>query len=446
MSAPNKMPSVQEYASDSSGAEIEMLESGIEGDVQGYDGPAMPPALEPLTEAAPSTAEDVPSRFTPRSVLAGISKWIAQKRAAKRQGAKPFGPANSELFDESGALLETSPPEGTLAERHPDWPVLKVNVLLSRHETAEDYRSVQERLEKKPDILLYEGADGTDYKDGKSGYTRLLQALSDGRFRLKDVNAQGREKALMESIYDSGVKVGSIDTTKKESAAIGLQAASEASLVTAENYDVTLDGIKEYNARLAEAQNKRDAIMAQRFEHEIGRILEQNPELKQKDELDIFIPLGAYHTKLGRSLRRMGVETDVEFDGIDYEDSGEHSGISAERSYVYNHVNRLQRTLAFGREPSRELVEKAYATYMIAQLLPSTEDDQKSKVVSDYRDAVVGALESEDIQAMHEGYAKGLPPPDIQAIVERRLAAKGLPPLIQAPQDMYAARDNPSTA
>lgn len=367
-------------------------------------------------------------RFSSKSVVAGIARWIARKRGI---GVTP-GPANEQILDESGKLYEAPAREGTIAERHPSWPRMKVTLLLSWHETEGDYYGVRERMSKKPDILLYETSDGRNYLKGRSEATRSLEDLSEGK-TTTNPKAEGREGVLLRSIENSRVKIGSIDITDYENRAIALTETSNTPMVRVENYDTMLDIIKANGTKLAEAQNKRDEIMVRRYEPEIERILKQHPELMNKDEIEIFIPLGEYHTKVGHGLRKLGVETVIEFDDLDYKQrpgQPKHSRLSLERSHIYDYETQLYRTLAFGREPKRDLIEKTYGVYMLRQLTPNPQQTTKSKDYTNYLDEVALSLDSKDIQAMHNSFFRGASNEEIREMVNQRLAAKGLPSLI----------------
>ncbi|HEU5121216.1 MAG TPA: hypothetical protein VFT59_00075 [Candidatus Saccharimonadales bacterium] len=282
------------------------------------------------------------------------------------------------------------------AERHPDWPSISVTFYFSPHGNASDIEGIAPYLEKA-DILLYENS--------RAELTERFQQVAAKEADVRPVNIMVKEdeiygkpiqgsawEPLLRGIYKSGKAIGSIDLNEHEQHLRDGIVESQ-SLPVEETFDEALASLGKILRRNADLQNQRETIMAERFEEEITRILDEHPELKEKPRLNVLISIGAYHTRLRHALQEKGVQSEQHF---------------PESPYVYDYVNQLTRTYAYGKEPTRELLEKAY----LQALLHSAAQAELSAVPGQYNHdklerylrSVVDAFNSEEIQQVYDLY------------------------------------------
>jgi len=280
----------------------------------------------------------------------------------------------------------------TIQERHPDWPELDVSFYFSPHAHAEN-------LKKAPiaeaDIYLYEnvGVTQTERED--------LQMTSDGHFNslerklerspLKD-SFFGQQ---LRGIHDSGVAIGSLDIPGDEdgysSLAEGLMKA-DSSAPLKDTFISSLEAFDENMAALAKMQNTRERIMAERFDNEIAQILAKRPQLKDKPRLKVLITMGSYHTKLRHALTERGIPSNREF--------------STPVPWVYSYTTELERAHAYHKEPSLDLLEKAWAqdfiTHAITGQIGVASRETYSSSVEQYVRDIVSHLNHEQCQQIYE--------------------------------------------
>lgn len=237
--------------------------------------------------------------------------------------------------------------QATITERHHDWPPLHTSFWFSAHTNAADMEGI---------LPLLEQADIYFYENSSPELTQMLQQISseppwreesimDNLFIGGEPVRGSDWQPIIHGLYDSGKVVSSIDLKPDE------QHIREG--IT----DITVlphggefeDALLVYEKKIAKAatlQNQREALMVQYFEEEMVRIFDGHPELRNKASVDVLLSIGAYHTTLRRLLSDQGITSDRQFSSM---------------PFTYDYPNELQRTLALGRKPDRQLLVKAYA-------------------------------------------------------------------------------------
>ncbi|HSX32950.1 MAG TPA: hypothetical protein VLF91_01290 [Candidatus Saccharimonadales bacterium] len=408
------------------------------------DTPASPEETSAPEERAESSGR---RNFGAVSVVRGLKRWLTARRqmaASAPDTAAPTGagPARtmSEILETHEAQSGSQERRPTLAERHPDWPkkILFIAYLTS-HKTKDDLdKLTQIADQEKPQIYLYEEVDGYDYIDGKSRDTRDLQSLANRRrfgFRRGDtaaaLTARNRQdgtswEAIHTMLEGRKIAVGSTDTTYDEEQELGVRSIEAVDQrPIAQNLDDELQEIELRARRAAEAQRKRDTVNVARFEDELARIFKEHPELKDQESITVLQTFGSYHTGIAQALHRDGVEVDMRFQGTALED-GDQTGTNP--AYTYSYELQLQRTLAAGRQPSRELLEKSCISDYLGIALGSVRMDS-SYDRNDYIRRVTDTLNADDLQEMHALLASAPEPERFRTLVDVLLAKHDAPPL-----------------
>jgi hypothetical protein len=235
----------------------------------------------------------------------------------------------------------------TLAERHPDWPPIKLNMYLSSHGSDEDIRGLADHM-PKADIYLFEMAGYSDKarRQFQAEANQEPSWLDRRRRNAPAVNTfEGKQREI---IRNSGVVVDNIDLQPHEKAVVQSIMISLNTLFKVRddhNFDTYLDGIKANFARAVELQEAREHLMVERFESKLEQIFTAHPELKQQPHVEVLASMGSYHTPLFHKFREAGVTTERNF---------------PEKPHIYSYKTQVMRTFAFDREPTREMLAKAY--------------------------------------------------------------------------------------
>jgi hypothetical protein len=407
-------------------------------DVQDQPGLVVPDVahLDPgvIVEPKPFNYErtDEVRQFDARSVISGIKKWFKAKTGV---GQIP-GPSASELLAEHEAALNNPEAhQSTLAERHPDWPKLEMLALYGGHdddEKSRDFDMLADTFEEyKPDVYLHEAASGEGYIRGRSKSTRALQKVAskygDGLTQAS-LEGMGRAPSAQYRALDrTGIIVGTTDLTRQENGELGIDAAFGRAETRPPDPDLDgeLDRIRESARENADAQTGRDVVNVKRFEHEMERIFKAHPELLAKDTVRIVQTFGAYHTQQWHGLVKDGVNLKVRFQGSSLEGGPDRD---ANPHYVYDYNNQVARMLSFGKEPSRELLQKAYLTNMVGAALGEVHT-ANTYDQTDFVRRTVDALPVEDTAELHERIVQGIAPEDMRKVIDQKLIQRGREPL-----------------
>ncbi|HVQ44807.1 MAG TPA: hypothetical protein VMT30_07665 [Candidatus Saccharimonadia bacterium] len=331
----------------------------------------------------------------------------AKDLLAQLQGESVEGPELSE----SARSVEAESTRKTLAERHPDWPPIALDFYFAPHGSAKDIPDLPGKLQGA-DVYLYEAARG------RKGLSRM-QELADANpadfpadhietvvdtFYGSDESIRGTfDEAQLRALYGSGVVVGHIDLRAEEEEE-DHEIAEKIFEAYARPYDKTasfdevLAQVRGRATDIAKWQHKREQVMLERLEPELEAILERHPELKQKSELRVVDSVGAFHTALHHeAVRTMGVEATRSFPG---------------RPYSFNYRGELERSMRFGKEPSRDLLAKAYIEAVFDPILDGfIEDRPVDRPSSDLRDntewamytrKIASAFPTEEIEYIHD--------------------------------------------
>ena len=278
----------------------------------------------------------------------------------------------------------TSPPEPTIEaetilERHPEWPRLNVLFHFGSHDTQKDFESAAPHV-KRAHIYLMENIHADS-----AMYCEILQRwVADVRFIPKAVSnllVDSRLQPITNELHGSGKAIGVIDLPpgaqklRKE-----LLAAMAEPLPVDDSLKESAEHLGEILARCSELHEQREQLAVQAFENEIGRILEERPELKENPELNVVITMGAYHTRLRHSLTKAGVASERNF--------------PTHPTFTYSYTNEAIRTYAYGRVPEEELLEKAWIEYALSMAITRTlEGYEGSSIAMDqYERVLTGKL------------------------------------------------------
>ena len=279
--------------------------------------------------------------------------------------------------------------------RHPRTPPRLAEVgcyvLFQPHGISLDFEGIRPYL-KEADIYLYEDPSHNVV------VRRQLQQLSLApTFDRDQIDDNGR-KPILDELYDSKKIVDTIDLRsvgeEKEIALNLLGVWGSDKDPKTESFKESTEWLGRLLAERAELQHQRQTIMADRFEEEIEAILASHPELKEKSNLKIVLSMGSYHTMLRHTFSEKGIPSERQF--------------STPHGYTYDYFNQAQREFAYGKEPSQDLLEKAYIGDIITGMLSRKLTDQSpSDDISLYGRLVTSKLDHEKMENIYALHAKG---------------------------------------
>jgi hypothetical protein len=287
----------------------------------------------------------------------------------------------------------------TLAERHPDWPPVKIEFYFGPHETAKDYPDLKEKLQKA-DIYFYEDAGGhRDLQEERQELADKQPILPGGagrtvlRKQLKGEQIRGTtNEAITRAIYGSGKVVESFDLTKDDPIqSKDMRAELTRNWWYEQDFAYALAHLNANVRRLAELQVQREQIMEQRLETRLEEIVAERPELLDKPEINVLSTLGSVHTGLYISLKQRGENVTRDFDA----------------GTTYSNYTELVRQYIFGREPSHEQIARTYLEDVVGRLsgLDDTKDDVNDYTI--YMRELTGKFGLANIADIHDIRMKG---------------------------------------
>jgi hypothetical protein len=335
----------------------------------------------------------------------------------------------TEIMEYSNQLApeQRQPETSTLEERHPDWPLVDVLFYFAPHGNVTDMEGIAPYL-KKADICFYEDSGNPD------GTVSNLQEVMNDLSRDPQVPIEAVEKfalngrplrdsklwPIIKGTYGTGKIIDSIDLVNDSSTdelKVRLAEVTDYEISKNATFDEALEKMSVRLMTEAELHKEREAIMADMFEDKIQEILEQNPKLKDKPRLTILISMGPYHTQLRHTFTEKGISSDQKF---------------STRPYVFSYGIELTRTYAFAREPSRELLERAYVEDLLLEVVKV--DPENPAVSSDAfimsMRLLTSQLSEEQMRELHEMHKRDKL---TTKNVDRFLESNGLDPLPQTP-------------
>ncbi len=331
-------------------------------------------------------------------------------------------------------LLEHDVPT-TLAERHPDWPPVKLEFLFGAHGTTADFAKLPEKLQDA-DIYLIESPNYSE------NYRQMLRDIADPKSSLTADEllaaapgfiGRSRETTIR-SLHRSGKIASSIDL-RDEPAEVKLTDKVINSLEQPINFKKTfnrsLDDLTTEIHTRAAVQLQREAIMTGRFETELVRLIQENPKLKEQEDIKVLATMGSLHTTLFHSLRQAGIPTEREF---------------SQKPYVYGWESEAERNYMIGREPSREVLAKALLEQIINPILPETHSEDVTETLLRYQRQTASQFTTDEIEVIYNAMSSKLrssrgneiPTDWLSHFINGQLMAKGLEPL---PKTMAELQD-----
>lgn len=313
--------------------------------------------------------------------------------------------------------------ETTLAERHPDWPEIRVTLYLTPHATAGDTSKIGEYMQGKH-VYFYEAYGGDSRREEWQWVSDrpAEDSVEDFDQDMRDATYEGRPieethmGPILRSLYKSGIVVGHADLRDSE-AELQQRITDSVKSYQEESFDKTLENLKTNRSNLVEAQEERERIYTIRFEEELGKILDDHPELKEEEQVNVIVTMGSDHKSLGDKFIENGITSTIIIDG------------QPQSQWTQVHESLLQ-----GRQPSKEDLASFYLSHIVLNAV--TLEDSNGAVRSEFVERIVPYFTLKDIEKVHEGCVGE------NASLEKLkmlLYLKDLPPLPQSNDELAAS-------
>jgi hypothetical protein len=346
----------------------------------------------------------------------------------------------------------------TLEERHdgsdgnPKWPAVKLHIHYGGHNKPENLRRANKIIQKadvytceQPETraraeLLAEAAQ-TDLGDNPKV---AIEELIDESRTIHGKPVRGRfTEGQLRAVAGTGIAIGHFDQILPQESEDGISLSNldkhlDQMLTLHPTLDECLDHINNSVREIIRLQTARDtpvlgpvedkesgAITAGNFEAEVGRLLQDNPHLQQKEDITIVDTHGAMHTNLFHQARAAGVDVKRSF---------EYS------PFVYPAVYQARRIVQIGKEPSRELLVQAFTEMILESTLSNYGVTYSGQATLEYTREVSGSLDEADAQALHDYIINNQVPSgeDMVNAFNARLQAKNLAGVLTDSADIEA--------
>ena len=281
-------------------------------------------------------------------------------------------------------------------DRKPGEPKISVNIFYSPHASAKDMEGLKKEFEKC-DIYMPERVEWTE------GTLDIFKRLSSGKMNPsevapdKDPVIQQRESMIDNMIFNSQKPIALIDVPENHQIIKDEENRQSQNkgkkIFHYGNFQDTLDSLK--NALKSEyLQEQRETYMLSQLKPQVETVLNEHPELKDKQEIKVLLSLGADHRPLYHSLKKENLQVTRTF---------------SENPFVYPFSLEVVRRNAFGRPVENELVGQALTEILLWKAFrPHLVDlaEQDSQKVTVFTRKLISVFSPDEIKKMYEGASK----------------------------------------
>lgn len=291
---------------------------------------------------------------------------------------------------------------GDILDGHEEWrDKVKLHIYFSPHGSAEDMEGLINRM-PDADVWLFEGRGRSKLgaqkifdKAAHMGGVDIEQVIDSIRQHDEPIRGLAME-SMIRAVYGSGVAVGSIDLdTSLSDMQLGgdLHQVSLRDGLDKLNYSQAQVELARRVQKSAALDAEREERMVDNFADEMDTIITRRPYLLDKDEINVLMTIGAYHTSIGRRFDAAGVKSTREF---------------SDNPYVYAYNSELKRAYTYGAEPSDELIKHSLSEFIVNKALDREFGflDIKYEELAKYVRRYVGGLSDDDQEVLFKLYSQ----------------------------------------
>jgi hypothetical protein len=372
----------------------------------------------------------------------------APQEAPRSRSDTPHIPARMKSC--IGTLVSTE----TMAMRHPEWPNVKLHIHLAPHTRPSDAAKVPKLLQKA-DVYVYESSYGpvdtptfeaaaqADLGDNPQAAVEKIVSTSKTP---KGKPLKGTfDEPILRALAGSGIPIGHYDTLLPKYPGTNdsiLKHELSQQFAHGETLEETVNWFVNSIIRSNRISDTRDAVAlgpvmgddgtvtAGRFEQEVERLLADNPQLRkqpgEEKEITILETRGHAHLDMLHRGRAAGVTVERSF---------------PETPYVFPYWQQLSRELSVGKQPSREVLIRAYTSQVLHCLnLPLGIPNYDQSTIQ-YSRQICDKLDEADARAIHTFMitnSGNIKADKLAGCINERLTNKGHAPLLTSAEDIKA--------
>ena len=275
---------------------------------------------------------------------------------------------------------------GYLKEKFGDnFPKISLHFFSSPHATETDAEGIRERM-NEADIFIPE------ISGWKNSTLDEIKKISAGEIRNLDLRKSGINpffQPVFESLFESNIPVTIIDApeeTKRE---------MEKNLMKIKipgntPFEEAAEAVSRVSKIESDIKHKeREKYMLSVIGPKIAEILENRPDLRQKEKINVLLTLGVAHTNI---IKELSADTDIE--------------VSKELRYsptIFGFYAEMQRRYDFGKEISDSLKKKALIEILLSSPLKTfLQNSKNSATAMLFKRFLVEAFTEEELKTLYE--------------------------------------------
>lgn len=291
---------------------------------------------------------------------------------------------------------ETSLNQALEEERKPGEPKISVNIFYAPHESARDMEGLKKEF-ATCDIYMPEAHGWTETT------LDILKRLSSGEMSPSEVAPdedpvkQKKQRMIDEMIFNSHKPIALIDVPDNHQIILDEEDRRSQNngkkIFHYGNFDQTLESLRDV-LKSESLDRERETYMLSQLKPQVEAILKEHPELKDKQEIQVLLSLGADHTSIYHSLKEENIQV---------------TRVFSENPFVYPFGLEVERRNVFGRPIENELVGQALTEILLWRAFrPHLEDlaEQDTQKVTVFTRKLISVFSSDEIKNMFEGASK----------------------------------------
>lgn len=194
---------------------------------------------------------------------------------------------------------------------------ISFKVFHNKHRSAEETKNIEE-LFQDADIFIPELFGWT--KD----YLNDLRKLSSGEVTPEDILRKmgeknplyrSREESFFNLIYNTQKPITIIDVPEGHPLDVREREIVFPKIQFGKSFSQSLDSVRQYIIEFADLQKEREAYMFGQLEPRIQELININPQLGSKHEINVLLSIGGAHTQLSNKLKNKYQKT-KEFEAV----------------------------------------------------------------------------------------------------------------------------------
>lgn len=274
-------------------------------------------------------------------------------------------------------------------------PKISYTVVYTNHRIAKDFEWIPAELEECdifiPEVYRWNNDTASTFKDVSSGKISPDRALENIGIS-PDSPWHSSWHAEMIALHNTGKRVVLVDLPGEHELSEQIDFANyRAGLINPDlPFDMLLAKFRQRMVVEAQGYKIREEHILQVVEEKVKKTVEEDPELRAKNQVRVLMWLGAHHTPVARGLNERGVDISMRF---------------SIKPFPYVEWDKAVRMFRFGLEPREETLAKAmlndvFLSVFQNELKQSAGEDWT--IIDDLMSRILKSLTLGEIRALFE--------------------------------------------